>query len=275
MSCKLQHRLVWVVGFFAVAVAASLVGNVAHAAVPNPTAFEMLFSPNARVLDAYDTPQAYEVQYDESCDNPNLRIRARNKPAILIENEDISAAPITSFTLKINEGPFLFGTGDAVSDNFDNFIKKTIYSDAGVIITGSSVSPDAKTLTVTFDGLTAGKKAIFNIDLDTSDPNTFMFPDYRYVLFGAPLPQGGTGLAVGTTTVTFANNSPAPNSRTLTVQLPAQPHGQYMNEHIRAYQDSDKMEIIEVEAVPEPTAIVLTLAGVGAFAAFRRKSEAV
>lgn len=265
-------RLWLVVGFFAV-LAATLVGGQAQAVVPAPTAFELLFSPSARVLDAYGTPEYYEVKYDESCDNPHLRIRARNKPAVLVNNSDISAAPITAFTLQINEGPFFFGTGDAGTDNFDNFIKKTIYSDAGVIITGSSVSPDAKTLTVTFDGLTAGKKAIFNIDLDTSDPNGFMFPDYRSVLFGTPLTQGGPTTTPGTSTATFTNNTAAPNSKTLTLQLPLKPdHADYMEADIRAYGDMDKMEVIKTE-IPEPTGVVLSLAGFGAFTALRRKAK--
>ncbi len=271
MTFTRQLRLACLIGCFALVIGAVSAGSQARADIPAPTAFELLFSPSARVLDAYDTPQAYEVQYDESCDNPNLRIRARNKPAVLIENSENSAAPITSFTLQINQGPYFFGTGDAVTDNFDNFIKKTIYSDVGVFITGSSVSPDAKTLTVTFDGLTAGKKAIFNIDLDTSDPDMFMFPDYRAALFGTPLP-GELPTTPGTASATFTNNTAAPNSRTLTLQLPQKAeHPEFMNEHIRPYQTEDKMEIIKTE-IPEPTGVVLALAGFGAFAVRRRSA---
>jgi hypothetical protein len=274
-----QPRVALLVGFFVVAVAASLASSQAHATVPAPTAFELLFSPSARVLGAYDTPQYYDVKYDESCDNPNLRIRARNKPAVLIENSDTSAAPITAFTLQINQGPYLFGMGDAASDNFNNFIKETIYSDAGVVITSSSVSPDAKTLTVNFTGLDAGKKAIFNIDLDTSDPNAFMFPDYRAVLLGAPVNPGDPTTTPGTAGVTFTNGTPAPNSKTLSLEL-VKANGdlfydeapEFIGQHIRPYQEEDKMEVIKTE-VPEPTGIVLALAGFGAFAARRRGAK--
>jgi len=262
------------VGFVVLSLSAMTVASSADAAVPTPTAFELLFSPSARVLGAYDTPHYYEVKYDESCDNPHLRIRARNKPAIMIENAANSAAPITSFTLQINQSPYFFGTGDAVTDNFDNFIKKTIYSDAGVIITGSSVSPDAKTLTVTFDGLSAGKKAVFNIDLDTSSPNMFMYPDYRSVLFGAPLTPGGSPTTPATASATFTNNTAAPNTRTLSLNLPQETqHPKYMNEDIRPYHAEDKMEVIKT-AIPEPTGVALSLAGFGALAALRRKGRA-
>lgn len=264
-----RTQITLLVGLFAAAMASR-----AHAIVPSPTAFEVLFSPSARVLGATDTPDFFDVQYDESCDNPHLRIRARNKPGVLVKNDDTSAAPITSFTLKINEGAYFFGTGDVATDNFDSFIKNSIYSDAGVIITGSSVSPDAKTLTVTFDGLTAGKRAIFNIDLDSSDPNAFMFPDYRAVLFGTP--HNGVSTDPATASATFTGNTAAPNSRTVSVTLPDEDdEPTYMETAIRPYQAEDIMEVIGDGAseVPEPAGFVLAAAAFGVLGAVRRKTQ--
>jgi hypothetical protein len=260
------------------ALALAFVANPREAAavVPQPTGFQLDISPSARILDALDrkrnsddmtAQEFYDIVYDESCDNPHLRIRARNKPAIMITNFDgtilgnaASVAPITSFSLKINDpGAYIFGNGDN-GDSFTDFIKKTSYVDAGVSITGSSLSADKKTLTVNFDGLTAGKSVVFNIDLDTTDPNNFMYPDYRMILCGSvddPTPTPATA------TATFVNSaSPAPNSVTRTVEF-AQLNApvQYVEEDIRPYHDMDKMEYREM-SIPEPSAGLLSLAGV-------------
>lgn len=238
----------------------------AHAVVPTPTGFTIQMSPYARVLDYIGTPQFMDVLWEESCDNPHLRVRARNKPAIMLTNNADSTAPITSFTLSINASqPYLFGLGDIVSDNFTNYIKNTVYTDAGVSITGSSVSPDGKTLTVNFDGLTAGKKAIFNVDFDAQDPDMFPFPDYRMVLMGAPYP-GENPTTPGSYAATFTNAaSPAPNSQTLSAnfdQIVDTPS--YHDLVIRPYGVMDKVEIIPGGAqVPEPTGLVLAAGGLG------------
>lgn len=238
----------------------------AHAVVPTPTGFTIQMSPYARVLDYIGTPQFMDVLWEESCDNPHLRVRARNKPAIMLTNNADSTAPITSFTLSINASqPYLFGLGDIVSDNFTNYIKNTVYTDAGVSITGSSVSPDGKTLTVNFDGLTAGKKAIFNVDFDAQDPDMFPFPDYRMVLMGAPYP-GENPTTPGSYAATFTNAaSPAPNSQTLSAnfdQIVDTPS--YHDLVIRPYGVMDKVEIIPGGAqVPEPTGLALAAGGLG------------
>ena len=238
----------------------------AQAVVPTPTGFTIQMSPYARVLDYIGTPQFMDVLWQESCDNPHLRVRARNKPAIMLTNNADSVAPITSFTLSIDASqPYLFGLGDVVSDNFTNFIRNTVYTDAGVSITGSSVSPDGKTLTVNFDGLTAGKKAIFNVDFDAQDADMFPFPDYRMVLMGAPYP-GENPTTPGSYAATFTNAaSPAPNSQTLSanfeqfVETPS-----YHDLVIRPYGVMDKLEIIPGGAqVPEPTGLMLAAGGLG------------
>lgn len=249
----------------------------AHAVLPSPTGFTIQMSPYARVLDYIGTPQFMDVLWEESCDNPHLRVRARNKPAIMLTNNADSVAPITAFTLSIDASqPYLFGLGDVVSDNFTNYIKNTVYTDDGVSITGSSVSPDGKTLTVNFDGLTAGKKAIFNVDFDAQDADMFPFPDYRMVLMGAPYP-GENPTTPGSYAATFTNSgSPAPNTRTLTgtfeqiVETPS-----YHDLAIRPYGVMDKVEIIPGGAeVPEPTGLMLAAGGLGLLVARQARRNA-
>jgi hypothetical protein len=259
------------------AVAIGLNANEAQAVVPTPTGFTLHVSPYARVLEYLGTPEFMDVLWEESCDNPHLRVRARNKPAIMLTNNADSAAPITSFTLSIDASqPYLFGMGDVVSDNFTNFIKDTIYTDAGVTITGSSISPDGRTLTVNFDGLTAGKKAIFNVDFDAEDMDMFPFPDYRMALLGAPYP-GENPTTPGTYGATFTNAaSPVPNSQTLSnefEQMTETPT--YHDLVIRPYGVMDKVEVIPGGGqIPEPNSLVLALGGVTALAVRRIRRTA-
>jgi hypothetical protein len=253
---------------------ATLASDQALAVVPSPVGYELQVSPYARVLDAVGTPQFMDVLWNESCDNPHVRVRARNKPAFMLTTDANATAPLTSFSLKINEGPYLFGTGDIATDAFDNFIKNTIYTDAGVSITSSSVSADGKTLNVNFDGLTAGKKVIFNVDLDATDMSMFPFPDYRNILFGAPFATGGATTDPASYSATFTNiGSPAPNTSTLGGdfdQMTVAPT--YMNDNIRPYREMDTVEITVVSPqIPEPGSVVLALTAVTGFGVVRRR----
>lgn len=270
------RQFAWLFGL-AAAIGAGLNGGEAQAVVPTPTGFTLNISPYARVLEYIGTPEFMDVLWEESCDNPHLRVRARNKPAVMLTNNADSAAPITSFTLSIDASqPYLFGIGDAVSDNFTNFIKDTIYTDAGVSITGSSISPDGRTLTVNFDGLTAGKKAIFNVDIDAEDMGMFPFPDYRMALLGAPYP-GENPTTPGDYSATFTNAaSPVPNSQTLTgefEQMTETPT--YHDLVIRPYGVMDKVEVIPGGGeVPEPNTLVLAMGGLTALAVRRIRRAA-
>lgn len=255
----------------AVALAAVGSSQQANAALVN-TDFNIAFSPSPRVLGAIGTPQYDMVAKDEMCDNPLLRIFARNKPGVLIANDPTSDAPITSFTLSIqNPGTFVFGTGDFATDNFTQYIKQSMFTDPGVNVTGSSVSDGGKTLTVNFSGLTAGKKAIFCIDLDTTDNNAYPFPDFREVLFGAPMSSNSNPTAPATFSVTFTD--PVPPNPTKTIpgvleQVTEVP--QWHDMVVRPYHAMDPIEVLGGGVVPEPTTAALAL--VGLLAVVRRRS---
>jgi MYXO-CTERM domain-containing protein len=272
-------RAVHILGLALAAAAVGAAARPASAEVPAWTGFKLDISPSARLLHALDmkndgsipSSTYYGVQYDESCDNPLIRIQARNKPSILLTNVANSSAPITSFSLAINgTGAWAFGQGDSAQDNFTGYVKNTKYTDNGVQITSSSVSADKKTLTVNFTGLDPGKMAVFTIDLDSTDPNGFMYPDYRMVLFGAP-EGNGPPTAAATVSATFTNGTPAPNSKTLTKdfeQMETRP--EFMQARVRPYLVTDKMEVTHLQ-IPEPTAAILGLLGVAALALRSRR----
>lgn len=270
LNCR---RLLQLASAAALALAVIAGSNRALAAPPVPVGYELQISPYARVLDAVGSPDFMDVLWEESCDNPHLRVRARNKPAIMITNDGTSAGSITSFSLTINEGPYLFGTGDFASDAFDNFIKNTLYTDAGVLITSSSVSDGGKTLNVNFSGLDAGKKVIFNVDLDANDMSMFPFPDYRNILFGAPTDSAADPTDPATYMAVFTDlGSVAPNTTSLggefeQVLVPPT----YQNDDIRPYRSMDKLEITVVTPqIPEPAGALLAAMALAGLAARRR-----
>jgi hypothetical protein len=264
-----------------VAAAAQPVGAV----VLPPTGFTVDIAPSARVLDALDmkrdgdisSSEFYDVKYAEACDNPHLRIFARNKPALMISNGSAAPSAIVSYQLTISEGAYKFGTGDN-GDGFTDFVRDTMYTDPGVSIVGSSVSGDQKTLTVNFTGLDAGKKVIFHIDLDATDANAFQYPDYRMVLFGAPVDAGDPMTDPATTTATLANGNTFP---TVSFSQACDLYGNmvdfsdtpdYANAAIRPYHVMDPIEVSTL-GVPEPNATVLASVGLGALCARRRRTR--
>lgn len=268
-------------------------GRTALAVVPFPTGFNVDVSPSARILDALDmnrdglisTQMYHDIIYDESCDNPLLRIQARNHPAIMVTNHidgvTASAAPITSFTMHIDDtaispvNPYIFGTGDAMGINFMGLAaKNTIYTDPGVSITSSTISPDGKTLTVNFDGMTDDKKAIFYIDLDTTNPGGFMYPDYRMVLFGAPEP-GQSPTNPADVSATFTSPTLPPNTKVMTLSFTQETTTPEFSEtNVREYHEEDKMEVTSIgTAIPEPSALLLSLGSVVLLAGRVRKGS--
>jgi len=224
-----------------------------------------------RLLDAQDkygvgSDEYNQIQTEESCDNPHYRVRARNKPAVLIQNDSSSEGSLTSFMMTINEAAYVFGAGgDSPLDGFDAYIKRSAYADPGVDILGSSVSTDGQTVTVNFDGLTAGKSVIFRVDLDIN-PNPqfsglFPFPDFRSVLFS----MDNEGKPTDTTGVTAATFSSGDMSSTTSKStLFGKFDMQFEGENTRPYHAIDPVipgggggEV----GIPEPASLLLMLAG--------------
>jgi hypothetical protein len=263
------------------------VANDAAAGVDLPTGeFHLAISPSDQLLDCLWNDdytgvgdEYYDVKYEEMCDNPHVRVRNRNTPAVRIDNLSSTMSPLTQFTLTINEGPYIFGNGDG-SSAWAGYFKPTTYTDAGVQITDSQVSSDKKTLTISFNGLGQNTKAIFHVDLDL-DPNDsasddyFPYPDYRNVLFGAPLEDGDSAsnpfddpTTPATVTATFG----PPDGRTLgpasLVQLTEAPT--YQNDSFRPYGVADPIEVLTFQ-IPEPSSVGLALgAGLAAALVARR-----
>jgi hypothetical protein len=238
--------------------------------------FDVKIAPSARVLGAMGTAMETQVRNEEACDNPLLRTRARNKPAVMVTNSTMSDAPIDSFTIRISDGPYLFGDGDNSMDNFNGFIRETVYSPDGVTITGSTLSSNGTQLTVHFDGLTAGKSVIFNIDLDANDMDMFPFPDFRSVLFGAPMNAGDAPTDPAVVSALFLDDSgEEPMTRRLERQLqqitevPA-----YANSRIRPYHVNDPIEVVGIgtmDVVPEPASATAALIALTLGLAHRRR----
>jgi hypothetical protein len=246
--------------------------------------FDMQISPYVQVLGAVSDFQRgditaemmHDIIFDASWDNPNLRIRARNKPAFLLENTSTTlSAEITSFSATIPAGTtFSFGDGDMAMDNFTNFVRSNVaYNDPGVSITGSSLSNGGKTVTVNFSGLTVGKRVLFNLDLDTS--SGFPYPDFRTVLFGAPSLPGSPQTAPGSFTVDFANPSGSVTDDFVSPDLDASQPLTFAGANIRPYSFMDMVEHLGIGGqIPEPSSAVLCLASLGALAACRRRRAA-
>jgi hypothetical protein len=256
---------------------------LAIAALPHAMAgtiqgsYEVAIASSERLLNALDVHgidslEYQEIQLEESCDNPHYRVRARNKPAVLIQNRDSSEGALSSFTMTINLAAYLFGAGGDGGDGFDGYIKRSAYADPGVDIIGSSVSPDGQRVTVNFDGLTAGKSVIFRVDIDVdSNPiyaDLFPFPDFRSVLFDMD-DEGDPTEHTGTTTATFSADGMS--STTSESPLVGKFDMEWEGENTRPYHVVDP--IIPGGGgggIPEPSSLLLMLTGLVSSSMLRR-----
>ena len=253
------------------------------AALPAPTAdanpvagwYEITISESDRFLDALGTPLEDAVAMEEACVNPMIKVGRRNMPAILLYNDPTSEGEISSFTMEIREDGFVFGDGDdGMTPGMYAF--ESMFQDAGVMITGSSLSADMKTLTVNFSGLAPGESALFRVDLDPTDPGAFQKPDFRQVLLG--LSEDGTMGGVGTVGTTSSVFSMAGmDSSTPPVELPtidpAPPNVivPVINSRFDDHNNPDPLIVVESGgSIPEPSSAVLLAGSLALWCARRR-----
>lgn len=258
-------------------VAALTCGVTAHAAISGAD-YTVNVSPDALVLSYMDSPMFHDIMMEQSCDNPHLRTYASNKPAIMITAGSTleASAQLSKFVLTINNSSYAFGTGDFATDHFSQFITQSVYSDAGVNIVGNTLSADKRTLTLDLTGLTAGKSVIFNVDLDTTDPSMFIYPDFRNVLSGAPLSAAASPTAVATYIATFTKAAESLNAPGSFAQDSAVP--EFANQTTRPYNTMVMQPIISggggAPGVPEPASYLLLATAIAAGAATRRRRSA-
>jgi hypothetical protein len=270
----------WSFRVFAIVLASIAASETTLAAPPAEVGYSLFMSPYAPVLDALAefgeaSDEFHDVADEAMWDNPHIRVRARNKPALMLINDPASEAPLTSFSLTINEGPYVFGSGDFITDNFTGFIQNTTFTDPGVTITGSSLSADQKTLTVNFDGLTAGSKALFNVDLDPTDASIFPYPDYRVVLCGAPTSMLDAPNATATIMATFTSTTMGPPNNTTTLEMDLEQVAavpEFFDQFVRAAKAMEMIDIKEKnQFIPEPNGLVLAMAGAAMTLLSRRR----
>ncbi len=214
-----------------------------------------------------------DIIMEESCVNPVARYQNRNRFSVLVENTSTTGNLLTSFTLDLVELGYEFGDGDFAADGFNGSLAMEMgRSDAGVSLSGSHDGADASRLVVNFSGLSAGKAAIFRVDLDPSASNTsgMLYPDYREAVLGA----NGNELAL--VDVAFSSGNQFAGLPFMT-----DIHGDVINTRVlEAYHsqaasgrdpDNGVPTFLSGDVVPEPASAVLCLLGMAGMLSVRKR----
>jgi len=209
------------------------------------------------------TQQALDqIIFVEACKNPSARLQDRNRPYLSVWNTSNTQGAITSILINMEEAGFEFGNGDVAGDGFAGFLSMLSgQSDNGVTLDSAVFGADTSELQLNFSGLGQGQAAIFRVDIDEPG-GVFMFPDFRDAFQGANQGFGRNGDRAILTTA-FANG---PDTSVMFRQLGrlegfGRPEG---------YQHQT-MPMPEIATVPEPSSLLLLLAGFTGIAAMRRK----
>jgi len=207
--------------------------------------------------------QLASIAQSESCKNPSTRLQNRNRVAMMLQNTSTEANEISSYTIDIQEMGYLFGDGDKPSDGFlGSLVRRDYRTDDGVGIS-AQFGADMTEIVLNFTGLTAGRAAIFRLDLDPLDSTGMMFPDYRSILLGANNGNGSTQPALNSATFSKAG---VPDLQTfpLAFSVPLA-SGLVTTGQLEGYRSQAATEMYgqsgSTTEIPEPSTAVLLLAG--------------
>ncbi len=273
---KIGHQTYWLsqeysgswslkfwIGFFTLAIAS--VANLALA--QSSVSFEI--AETSRLLEASLMLQRTEISQAEfnqvvvaeSCKNPSARLQDRNRPWMMVWNTSVTPDDVTSVTIDMTEPGFEFGDGDITGDGFDGLLSMlSTRSDAGVSLTSATYGADNSELVLNFTGLSEGVAAMFRFDID--EPGGLaMFPDFREAMLGADTGSGPGQMATLTTNFSSGGSNVAMFGRAdalSTSGITESYHGQAMT------------TVVPSTVVPEPTSLILLLAGLTGIATMRR-----
>ena len=201
------------------------------------------------------------IQLTETCKSPSARLQDRNRPWMLVWNTSTDPDEVSTVTIDLTEPGFEFGDGDMAGDGFDGFLSLlSNRSDAGAALDSATYGSDNSELVLNFSGLSQDVAAIFRVDLDEPGGMT-MFPDFREAMMGADTGDGPGNLATMTTDFTSGESTIASFGRAgplSTSGVAEAYHGQTMS------------MVTPSTTIPEPTSLMLLLAGLTSFATLRR-----
>jgi hypothetical protein len=260
------HRLSRVGSCWAIALVASLsMSSVSFAA--SSVQFEI--AEGSRLLEAslmlqkgeISHAEFHQVQHAETCKNPSQRLQDRNRPWMMVWNTSDTPDDITTVKIDLTEPGFEFGDGDIAGDGFGGLLSiLSPRSDAGVALNSATYGDNNTELVLNFTGLSADMAAIFRFDIDEPG-GALMFPDYREAMLGADTGDGPGQLALMTTE--FSSEATAVSQFA--------PAGPLSTSGItEAYRRQTMSSTTTSTTVPEPSTMVLLLAGFTGIAAMRR-----
>jgi hypothetical protein len=229
--------------------------------------------------------QLSAIQHEESCKNPSIRLIDRNRPAIVLQNTSARSTgnELSRFLIDLQQFGFEFGNGDFDPDPFAGML--TILSnrsDPGITLASSygtvsdvDLTEDRSKLVLDIGGLTPGKALFFRLDFDPSPMTTVAFPDYRHAMLGADVGDGNGPADPALISALFAAGEGSDRMTTATIPSEFDPGIEEilsMSGLIEGYhsQASSQRYSTSGTTIPEPSTVMLLLAGLAGLSRTRR-----